>query len=699
MRFKSTNQNNNSMRNKLYTLLVLICLPLFSFANSTSSIGPIGIDSLVLVAPCCGLDNGIVTLYASGAENLFYSIDGGASFQEDHTFTDLAADDYLIIVTDGLSCTTTTTINLVESASGCTALAANLKFEFRTIEEPLEPGDPFFIECYVSDFVDVLSFEFTLDFNSDIIQFDEINSLGSPLVGDVESRSGISELENGKLSIIWTNLILEGQTISDGPIFKIFFDVIGDTNECMEWSIASQCDYHQITFGLESGEFCEIEDINVQFSSNPLCLFCGDNLSLNYYYCQEILEINACGGTEPYNYELNGPQGFSQSGMFNSNDTLTFTGLPTGIYDIIIDDGGLLVEFIELSPSTFSSVISSVQICNDNSSSFPSFIDFDDLITTPTPRPYIILDFNGEELCSSIIDFLELPPGVYSYTYQIEVPNTCQEEIFTTEVQVIDCECPVIGLSLPAEFCNTQSINLSDYLIIGTEAGSFTLLDENGNLYLIQPSSDGNLLPQDLETGNYTVIYTLNEIEVDCPTSATSTFTIIEGVTPSFTEPPPVCNSDETGQTTILDLNDLVTTDNGFWSNSDGNIISDGLIDFNGAQEGSVDFIHTTNQAPCDDITSILTVEVLDCTTTSTSETIEQDISIYPNPTSDQFTINLEQASNLKLFDLNGTSLMDLSLSAGSNKVNSDELSSGVYIMVIYQKDKITKSQKLVISK
>ncbi len=63
------------------------------------------IDSIDPLAANCGLDNGSITVAANGTGVLAYSIDGGVTFQPGNTFTDLPADIYDIVVSNG--CETT----------------------------------------------------------------------------------------------------------------------------------------------------------------------------------------------------------------------------------------------------------------------------------------------------------------------------------------------------------------------------------------------------------------------------------------------------------------------------------------------------------------------------------------------------------------------------------------------------------------
>lgn len=83
-------------------LLVLLCTANISLANFVDS--PVVLDSIVKVEPTCGLNNGMISIFASGSANIFYSIDNGLSFHEENVFENMGIGDYSIQVTNGLSC-------------------------------------------------------------------------------------------------------------------------------------------------------------------------------------------------------------------------------------------------------------------------------------------------------------------------------------------------------------------------------------------------------------------------------------------------------------------------------------------------------------------------------------------------------------------------------------------------------------------
>jgi len=71
------------------------------------------ITNITTEQPSCAVDNGSVTVVASGGiGDLEYSIDGGATYVPTNLFTDLAPGAYVIAVRDGLGCQTTQAVTL-----------------------------------------------------------------------------------------------------------------------------------------------------------------------------------------------------------------------------------------------------------------------------------------------------------------------------------------------------------------------------------------------------------------------------------------------------------------------------------------------------------------------------------------------------------------------------------------------------------
>ena len=588
-------------------------------------------------------------------------------------------------------------------AQDCDELADNLNWNIEVISQgPLQSGDQFFIEFNVTEFVNIIAFQYTFQFDNDVLEFQNVDNTGSQLIGPVIVNSSPSAIDNGYLPSIWTNGNGVAQTIQDGPIFKMFFEVIGDPSDCFDWSINSDIVQVEIVFETDDNQVCTTDTINYNFTPSEFCVDCID-LFVDYSSCSENIEFSACGGTEPYVYLLEGPNGFNATGEFSATDTISFFNLENGNYILNVEESnGTPFLPISILLSNDEVIIDSNQlVCNDAGSAYPSTLELNEFIISN--RPYSIIDPNGEILNESVVDFLGAELGTYVYTYIVEGPYPCEDESYPLLIEVIDCACPIIGLTQINDQCNNvfAPLNLNQFLISGSEPGTFSLLDQNGELFFTQPTIDGLLSINGLDEGIYTVEYTLTMPVVGCFESVQETI-LISGAPQEISlinEPPEICNTDTLGNVTILDLNTLVGEISGAWIDFQGNFIENGIVDFNGTMAGLVTFSFITDTAipPCDNASLTISFEVMDCFPTSVNVTSSESITIYPNPTFDVLNIDIETAAKASVYDLNGKIVRELSLSPGQNKVQLEELKSGLYFLLISREGRIVESQKLIV--
>ena len=83
------------------------CLPRFMTGSVSISIpGPVDFNSTVTPPTCPGASNAVLSLTGTGGDgNYQYSIDNGVTFSAANTFNGLAAGDLIVVVKDGLDCT------------------------------------------------------------------------------------------------------------------------------------------------------------------------------------------------------------------------------------------------------------------------------------------------------------------------------------------------------------------------------------------------------------------------------------------------------------------------------------------------------------------------------------------------------------------------------------------------------------------
>lgn len=66
---------------------------------------------------------------------------------------------------------------------------------------------------------------------------------------------------------------------------------------------------------------------------------------------------------------------------------------------------------------------------------------------------------------------------------------------------------------------------------------------------------------------------------------------------------------------------------------------------------------------------------------------INEDMNLYPNLTIDNVMIEANQMNRVKIFDLDGKTLVDLGLNSDISSLFLSELEAGVYLMQVYAED------------
>ena len=86
---------------------------------SHKAVASIVITNVIQTQEICDLSNGTLTIIATGGNGdpLFYSVNGGITFQESNFFDNLDSDDYFITVTDGTICSQDFTAQVTSAAT------------------------------------------------------------------------------------------------------------------------------------------------------------------------------------------------------------------------------------------------------------------------------------------------------------------------------------------------------------------------------------------------------------------------------------------------------------------------------------------------------------------------------------------------------------------------------------------------------
>lgn len=219
-----------------------------------------------------------------------------------------------------------------------------------------------------------------------------------------------------------------------------------------------------------------------------------------------------------------------------------------------------------------------------------------------------------------ILDFTGVAPGNYTFKYTTNSAKApCVENSYTVDVFVQDCECPNLDLLQNLELCNSLSTYDLNLQKVTTEAGNWTIKSKpTGSNPITLTGSNMNILGKD--AGQYIFSFTLSQTPPPgCPVSNDVTVNIFDEPKIILTQNVDVCNSNLSGNSTIVNLENLITSGskNGTWSdiNGSGAIGPDNAKDFDGIAPGNYVFSFKTNTAnfPCLDKTYSVTITVNDC--------------------------------------------------------------------------------------
>lgn len=200
--------------------------------------------------------------------------------------------------------------------------------------------------------------------------------------------------------------------------------------------------------------------------------------------------------------------------------------------------------------------------------------------------------------------------GVGSHTaiYSITSAEGCKSE----EVIVIDVlPLPDIQIKDPGQLCSDELAVQIDYSPLG---GTWTgPIDQLGNIY-----------PNQIGAGTFKIKYSVTSPE-GCFNSDSLSITINNPPKAVLSQPITICNSTLSGQSTLVDFDQLIISgdDSGYWTdkNNSGATGNFPVLNFNGTKAGSYIFTYTTQSAQgnCKEYSGDVEIIVIDCNCPSTA--------------------------------------------------------------------------------
>lgn len=103
---------------------------------------------------------------------------------------------------------------------------ATAQTSFAFSNRTVEPGEYFTTDLSVVDFTDIVGAQFTIRWDSSMLRYVGLSNLALDLT--TESNFGTNKVLNGRLTFVWADNDLSGESLSDGAVlFSILFEAVG----------------------------------------------------------------------------------------------------------------------------------------------------------------------------------------------------------------------------------------------------------------------------------------------------------------------------------------------------------------------------------------------------------------------------------------------------------------------------------------
>ncbi len=352
-----------------------------------------------------------------------------------------------------------------------------------------DPGVEICIPVTVNNFLEIISFEFSISFNPEILQFSQLFDPQNLVTFDPQTSVNDNFVNEGFLNILYTNVNLVGVCLDDNTeIFSLCFIPVGDPGECTQVTITSTSVDPLIEVSITDESFVTAQYCpDNEFVANPgtICIGCN-SLNINSGFCSTSVGTTTgaiffefCGGTGPYNWTAAG-----ESGSASEGELITIDNLGVGMYTVTVEDanGNMLTENIQIlnQPSM------DIQI----SSTDPTCLGRDDgevsITITDGFEPYFEA-WSNFEFETDLID--DLSAGTYTVT--VTDGLGCQQ---TASATLILDTLKVMATVLDSASCAGSNDGVVELIAQGgnpTGGTDYTFITPSGSFTSSNPFNDG----------------------------------------------------------------------------------------------------------------------------------------------------------------------------------------------------------------
>jgi len=468
-----------------------------SSAPLTITISPLTTISLVTPTPAtCGIDNGTITINASGGTGaLEYSIDGGTTWQPSNYFNNLPAGSYNIIVRDAGNCQTVYSLNpvvvgttggaSVDNVAPTDEMCGNANGSITItatggtppLEYSIDGGGTYQVSNVFNNLVAGNYTVVVNDANNCSTAYPAnpvvINNTAGASVDGVVTVAEVCGAGNGSITI----------TASGGSV-PYQYSINGGTS----WQASNI--FNNLSAGSYTVMVLDNNNCQTPYPSNPVNVGSTGGAIINSVTPTDAtcgasngsIVVIPSGGSAPYQYSNDGGTTWQISNSFN--------GLAPGNYIIVVKDNNNCQTFYASNPviilsnggATITGTNHVDASCGANNGSIS--------ITQSGGIAPFRYSKDGGATWQNTSTFSNLGPG--TYTIIVEDANSCQTS--SAPVTIVDRPSPVITVLTPTNATN----GLSNGSLVSTATGSIPLTysinggaiwQNNGNFSGLSPNN------------------------------------------------------------------------------------------------------------------------------------------------------------------------------------------------------------------
>lgn len=592
----------------------------------------------------CTDGQGVITVLTGDPDSVTYSIDGGATFTNNPTFQNLNVGTYNIEVQDTTGCSLSFTetiepfleVGPIAVTTSCANNTGEIVIE-GALGKPLyqysfDGGQSFYTDSNHSEigagtYHVVIKDSYGCEVDT-MVTVDAYPTISPTITPTNEQCNGSGP---GSVDITFTDGSTYGFSLNSGtPTTGTSYN---NANLSAGFYVMDITDQYGCTSPFQFQVGADLVD---------------DSVNINHEYCHYgdgDIEVFGFLGVAPYEYSIDNGTTYLPTGIFNN--------LSAGYHVVLIKDATGCVKTDSIYVTNFGGIVTTPSaddtVCLGNSA-----------IVSVSHNAGVNADYDWDNGLGNLQSHTVTPTSTTTYSVIVTDSYGCEDTSATTIYVEVK---PTVSLSdNQLQACVGDSIQLTAY----------------GATNYIWSTGDTTDVMNYVAIGNETV--TVTGYNGQCSDNEQMVIVI---------KPSPTAVSDANTYS--------INTGDSIFFYSTGSITSTTTWDFGdgfSSQEsnpyhhfnfpGAYYVILTAEMGECEDSDTLLVY----VGTVSINEQTEQNIFVYPNPSTDYFNVELQYDAELSLFNTKGQLIKQQLLYQGENKIDITDLPKGVYFSTIKSKEK-----------